>query len=128
MPAMNQDPQTLIAAANCYRCYGVNGMGQLMRLGLLLQLATTLNPMADTSAQTLIENGRCFNCFGSTDMGGLIELGLLKIIGDNIGSGGGSAPDSIDYAGPPLLNPPALQNIVVDVNGQQWQFFNNQWN
>jgi hypothetical protein len=36
-------------------------------------------------------------------------------------------PDYIDYPGPPTVNPPALQNIVVDVNGQQWQFFNNAW-
>ena len=37
-------------------------------------------------------------------------------------------PDYINYAGPPTQNPPAVQNIVVDVNGQQWQYFGNQWN
>jgi hypothetical protein len=41
---------------------------------------------------------------------------------------GGGAPDSINYAGPPLVNPPALANIVVDSNGQQWQFYNGGWN
>jgi hypothetical protein len=37
---------------------------------------------------------------------------------------GGGTPDSINYPGPPVVNPPALANIVVDVNGQQWQFYN----
>ena len=37
------------------------------------------------------------------------------------------APDFISYPGPPRINPPALAHIVVDANGQQWQFFNNQW-
>ena len=41
---------------------------------------------------------------------------------------GGGAPDYINYAGPPIVNPPALANIVVDINGQQFQFFNGQWN
>jgi len=49
------------------------------------------------------------------------------IWGANSGGGGGS-PDYIDYAGPPLVAPPALQYIVVDVNGRQWQYFNSQWN
>lgn len=40
----------------------------------------------------------------------------------------GGAPDSISYAGPPTINPPLIQNIVVDSNGRQWQWFNNQWN
>ena len=40
-----------------------------------------------------------------------------------------SGPASyINYAGPPLSNPPALASIVVDSNGQQWEFYNNQWN
>ena len=42
--------------------------------------------------------------------------------------GGTGAADYIGYAGPPNVNPPLLANIVVDVNGRQWQFFNNQWN
>jgi hypothetical protein len=41
---------------------------------------------------------------------------------------GGGAPDSINYVGPPLVNPPALANIVVDSNGQQWQFWGGTWN
>jgi hypothetical protein len=43
-------------------------------------------------------------------------------------TGGSAAPDYIDYAGPPTDVPPSLQNIVVDVNGRQWQYFQNTWN
>lgn len=42
-------------------------------------------------------------------------------------SGGGGAPDSIAYSGPPVVNPPALQNIVVDVDGRQWQYYAGSW-
>lgn len=42
--------------------------------------------------------------------------------------GGGGAPDFINTPGPPTVNPPALQNIVVDSNGRQWQYFNGGWN
>lgn len=41
--------------------------------------------------------------------------------------GGVSVPDYINYAGPPVVNPPALQNIIVDINGRQWQYYNNAW-
>jgi hypothetical protein len=60
----------------------------------------------------------------------LLELALLNQIAANGSTGGGGtlAPDYINYAGPPITNPPALQNIVVDVNGQQWQYFNGGWN
>lgn len=46
----------------------------------------------------------------------------------NIVTSVAGVPDSISYAGPPTSNPPLLQSIVVDSNGVQWQFFNNQWN
>ena len=35
--------------------------------------------------------------------------------------------NSIDYAGPPVLNPPQIPAIVVDINGRQWQFFQGAW-
>lgn len=63
-----------------------------------------------------------------TDPMRVIEQKILTALNNGAGGGGSGAPDSINYAGPPLVNPPALQNIIVDVNGQQWQFFNNQWN
>ena len=42
------------------------------------------------------------------------------------GAGGGTS-DSINYAGPPLINPPAIQNIVVDSTGRQWQYYSGAW-
>jgi hypothetical protein len=44
------------------------------------------------------------------------------------GAAVGGVPDCIVYAGPPVETPPALQNIVVDVNGRQWQYFGGAWN
>jgi hypothetical protein len=35
--------------------------------------------------------------------------------------------DYVNYAGPPTNNPPALQHIVVDSNGRQWQFYQSGW-
>jgi hypothetical protein len=48
----------------------------------------------------------------------------------------GSADDAssgadthINYAGPPTENPPVtLAYIVVDTNGQQWQYYQGGWN
>lgn len=63
-----------------------------------------------------------------------IEIALLQSIAGSLQEyvGGGSTPvtlppDSISYPGPPVLNPPALQSIVVDSTGRQWMFWNNQW-
>ena len=43
---------------------------------------------------------------------------------------GGAATDYYPIPGPPTGTPAAnnLLNIIVDSNGRQWQFFNNQWN
>lgn len=35
--------------------------------------------------------------------------------------------NSIDYPGPPVEIPPAISAIVVDSNGQQWQYWMNEW-
>lgn len=43
-------------------------------------------------------------------------------------SGGSAVPDFINYAGPPVVNPPALQHIVVDSAGQQWMYWGGNWN
>ena len=48
-----------------------------------------------------------------------------------IGVGGGAAvPDYYAFPGPPVGTPAAnnLQNIIVDVNGQQWMYWGGQWN
>lgn len=88
---MDTHTSVLLALANCYRCYGVNGISQLIKLGLLVQIATSLNPMADTSPQTLLQNAKCYNCHGYADIGTLLELGLLQSIAGSAGTAGGSS-------------------------------------
>lgn len=60
-----------------------------------------------------------------TDTIRTLEVKILNAL--NAGGGGSGAPDSINYAGPPIVNPPALQNIVVDSNGEQWMYFQGSW-
>jgi hypothetical protein len=36
-------------------------------------------------------------------------------------------PDYIDYPGPPTVTPPAIQHVVVDSVGQQWMYWNSEW-
>jgi hypothetical protein len=36
--------------------------------------------------------------------------------------------DAIDYAGPPVLVPPAIQSVVVDSGGVIWSYWGGQWN
>jgi len=43
------------------------------------------------------------------------------------GGGSGGAADYISYAGPPVVNPPALANIVVDSQGRQWMYWSGAW-
>ena len=43
------------------------------------------------------------------------------------GGGGGGTVDYIAYSGPPAVNPPNIQHVVVDVDGRQWQYFNGAW-
>lgn len=122
MPAT--DAATLLSSQSvaCYNNY--SAQQALLKLALLQIIAKALNPMAATDPQSLLSTVACYNCNYSWP---LLELALLQIIANNTGAGGGAA-DYINYAGPPTSNPPAIQNIVVDVNGVQWQFFNNQWN
>jgi len=83
--------------------------------------------MAQCNIQTLLNNAACFANL-PPGMWDVIELQLLCEILNAGGGGGSGAPDYIAYAGPPTVAPPSLQNIVVDSNGVQWMYFNNQWN
>lgn len=66
-----------------------------------------------------------------------IEIALLQSIAGSLqqyvdNGGGGGTPvnlpaDYINYPGPPTQNPPSLQNIVVDSQGRQWMFWDNEW-
>ena len=42
-------------------------------------------------------------------------------------SPGGSGSNSIDYSGPPILNPPDVSSIVVDSDGRQWMYWGGAW-
>ena len=59
----------------------------------------------------------------------LLILQTLQGIAASIGGGGTTpVPDSISYVGPPVVFPPAIQSIVVDVAGRQWMFWGGTWN
>jgi hypothetical protein len=49
----------------------------------------------------------------------VIDIKILQAL--NAGAGGAAA-DYIAYAGPPVLIPPNIQHIVVDINRRQWQY------
>ena len=48
----------------------------------------------------------------------------LLVAAQNAGGGGGGSSNYYAAPGPPNANPPTYANIVVDINGRQWQFFN----
>lgn len=91
----------LLAAAKCYQCAGVNP--QLLKLGLLKQIALSLDDMADTSVNALLEAAKCYNCSGVNLL--LLELGLLKVILDAGGMGGGSGGVLCGVLDPPVADP-----------------------
>lgn len=39
----------------------------------------------------------------------------------------GAGTTFINYAGPPVINPPFIANIIVDSEGQQWMFWGGEW-
>jgi hypothetical protein len=47
--------------------------------------------------------------------------------GASTSTGTGGVPTSVTYAGPPLLNPPTLANIVVDSAGRVWVYYASSW-
>ena len=85
--------------------------------------------MTSNEIKSLLDDAKCVN--NCVPAGFQLAL-LIALIWDGIENGGfgsgGGAPDYIAYAGPPTDNPPTLAHIVVDVNGQQWMFWNNTWN
>ena len=84
-------------------------------------MATTCN------ITTLLANAQIFSGL-TPGMWDAIELQLLCEIYNATGGINALPPDYINYTGPPASIPPAFQNIVVDVNGRQWQFYNGSWN
>ena len=67
------------------------------------------------------------NCLASLDVKQLQAINaylLCQILANGVGGG---APTSIAYAGPPLTNPPALANLVIDTNKNVWGYANGTW-
>ena len=54
-------------------------------------------------------------------------IAKILIVLNSMSSLVGGVSDSISYAGPPIVNPPAIQSIVVDSNGRQWQYYGGAW-
>jgi hypothetical protein len=79
-------PQTLLTGANCFECYGASAV-QMMRLAILSNILTTLNPMAETDPQSLITYGKCFECYGASIVN-MMELALLDQISANVSTSG----------------------------------------
>ena len=100
MPETSTNPQTLLAAADCFACYGESpAQLQLMKLALLAQLVKTTDPSMDTSPNTLLAQASCFACYAnSPGLMSLMELGLLNLIAQNGGGGGGSG-QIVPYTG-----------------------------
>jgi hypothetical protein len=84
--------------------------------------------MATCDINTLLANAQIFSGL-TPGMWDAIELQLLCEIYNSqlVTVSINVAPDYINYAGPPVLNPPSLQNIVVDSGGRQWQYYNGGW-
>ncbi len=104
---------------------------ELLKIGLLVQIANTVAPSMQTDFQTLLSLAQTPGYLSSSNasMAQLLELALLNLIAQNVGTGGGGgAPDFYNAAGPPNQAPPAYQNIVVDSNGRQWQYYGGAWN
>jgi len=112
-------PQDLITAAAPFQVVG--GFENEVIIYLLAQISG-----GSTDPNVLLQQAACMECIPAGAQPEVI-ISLLCQIVNNGGAGGSGAPDSINYAGPPILNPPALQNIVVDSNGQQWMYYAAAW-
>lgn len=68
-----------------------------------------------------------YRAAAATSVADMLELALLNIIASNVSAGGGSAYYA--SAGPPVGTPAAngLLNIIVDVNGRQFQYWGGAW-
>jgi hypothetical protein len=94
-----------------------------MRKAVIIYLLCQIAGM-NCDPTSLATAAACIECGIPPGMQDAVIIYLLCQIAN---SGGTSAPDYISYAGPPTTAPPALQYIVVDVEGRQWMYWNNQW-
>jgi hypothetical protein len=132
------DPQTLLAAANCYQCFGATPYQlQLMKLALLADIVKSNNAMAATDPQSLLASANCYQCFASNPfMLQLMELALLNLVVQGGTGGGGSGQVQIytDNTAPGSIAPPANKQaaaIAYSALGTSptytWSVTNQQW-
>jgi hypothetical protein len=112
----------LASAAKCF--FGMPPIQQKSTQVALL-CAILNGTIVDCTASNLAGLAKCYTGFSPIQLDAIIVTLLCQIASG--GGTGGGAPDYISYAGPPILNPPSLQNIVVDSNYQQWQYGPNGW-
>ena len=93
---MASDQATLLNLAHCFRCVGVHGAAQLLKLGLMVQIVNNLNPMQATDPATLLTqpNVACYRSCSNASVGDLLELALLQLIVQNASGGGTSGTGS----------------------------------
>jgi hypothetical protein len=108
--------------------YTITGLGLVTApLNLLLhpirKPSSGLNIVAVPINGTLTQDGFSFTLSGQPDSNNY-WLDYVITFSNTAGAG---APSFINYAGPPLVNPPLLQNIVVDINYRQWQYGPQGW-
>jgi hypothetical protein len=115
------DPASLVAESDCINC----SLSHKQILAALLYAAATAASMS-TNPSTLVAESACIRC-AMTEKQILAALLYVTCAGGGSGGGGSAAPDSISYAGPPIVNPPALAYVVVDSNYVQWQYGPNGW-
>lgn len=78
---------TLLASGKCFTCL-TPGEYWPLKLALLSQIVTTLNPTADVSVNGLLANGKCFTCL---TLGQYWPLKLALLCSILSGSGGGGS-------------------------------------
>lgn len=77
----------------------------------------------DCTPSSLVKEASCLTGLSPQQLNSIVAYLLCQIAGN----GSSTAPDSIDYPGPPALNPPLLQNVVVDSNGVVWTYYGSAW-
>ena len=126
---MATDAASLLAESACFSCFGTGGEIQLMKLSLLAQILTALNPMADTSPQTLLDQAKCYQCYGNSGMWQLMELALLAQI---VANGSPSASTSVTCGnGAPSTAPAGGCGFYIQQDsvppGQVWEYYSGAW-
>lgn len=124
---MATDAFSLLSGARCDVCYAPNQYSaELIKIGLLRQIALSLDPAADVSPQTLMAAGSCYLCFGANQYSlSVFQLALLVVIINNSGGGGGGV-DRVFFGsfGDPNGNQSANgAAIYYDTDGSVWAHY-----